>query len=270
MKGDKALWSSISILIGVVIMILSLIRGIWQVVFLLAAFTAWGAWVVYFMLLPSMKQAALRRNRIKKQRQRQQEGIMSAALMQEAQNQFQVSDQILLRHVNHRISAHLRSAYPEINWEWCEEHPEYLAANGGTGRIKVFGVPEFTHADVKMDQQANISFNMIKSVPLAQFVPSVSEDQPVSKRKPLDPQIWYEMSGKTVLEDVVFDLSSRNYSSLTITEDGEICVQQDEEDVPLKQLKGFPAKLYWPRLVDVLTGNGLAAEITEKGVQVSW
>ena len=76
MKGDKALWISISILIGVVIMVLSLFRGIWQVVLLLAAFSAWAAWVVYCMLLPSMKQAALRRSRLKKQRQRQQEGAL--------------------------------------------------------------------------------------------------------------------------------------------------------------------------------------------------
>ena len=270
MKGDKALWSSISILIGVVIMVLSLFRGVWQVILLLAAFTVWAAWVVYFMLLPSMKQAALRRNRMKKQRHRQQEGILSAALLQESQTQFQVSDQILLRHVNHRISGTLRSAYPEISWEWCEEHPEYLAVKGGTGRIKVFGIPEFTHADVTLDQQANISFNMIKSVPLSQFVPSVAEDKPVSKRKPLDPQIWYEMSGKKVLEEVVSDLNSRSYESLLINEDGEICVQQNSENVAQTQLKGFPAKLYWPRLVEVLTGNGLAAEITEQGVQVSW
>lgn len=270
MKGDKALWISISILIGVVIMVLSLFRGIWQVVLLLAAFSAWAAWVVYCMLLPSMKQAALRRSRLKKQRQRQQEGIMSAALQQEAQAQYQTSDPILLRHVNHRISGILRSAYPEISWEWCEANPEYLAANGGTGRIKVFGLPEFTHADVTLDKSANISFNMIKSVPLSQFVPNIAEDKPVSKRKPLDPQIWYELSGRKVLEEVVSDLNSRSYASLLINEDGEICVKQDEEQVSLQQLKGFPSKLYWPRLVDVLTGNGLAAEITEQGVQVSW
>ena len=111
---------------------------------------------------------------------------------------------------------------------------------------------------------------MIKSVPLSQFVPNIAEDKPVSKRKPLDPQIWYELSGRKVLEEVVSDLNSRSYASLLINEDGEICVKQDEEQVSLQQLKGFPSKLYWPRLVDVLTGNGLAAEITEQGVQVSW
>ena len=55
MKGDKALWSSISILIGLVIMILSLLRGAWLVAALLLVFTGWAAWVVYCLLLPSMK-----------------------------------------------------------------------------------------------------------------------------------------------------------------------------------------------------------------------
>lgn len=277
MKGDKALWSSISILIGLVIMILSLLRGAWLVAALLVVFTGWAFWVVYCMLLPSMKAASLKRKRIQHQRQRQQEGLMSAALQQEsisqhkaASQQEQYSGRILLRHVNHRISGYLRSAYPEINWEWCEEHPEILAATGGTGRIKVFGVPEYTHADVNIDQNANISFNMIKSVPLDTFVPTVGSEVPTPKKRIIDPQIWYELSGRKVLETVVADLNSRSYTSLTINEDGEICIEQDNHDVAQEQLKGFPEKLYWPRLVDVFISNGLAAQITEKGVQVSW
>lgn len=277
MKSDKALWSSISILIALVIMILSLLRGAWLVSALLAVFTGWAFWVVYYMLLPSMKAANLKWKRLQHQRQRQQEGLMSAALQQEsiAQHkavlqQEQTTSRILLRHVNHRISGYLRSTYPEISWEWCEECPEILATNGGTGRIRVFGVPEYTHADVKIDQSANISFNMIKSVPLDTFVPTVETEVPVPKKRIIDPQIWYEFNGRKVLETVVADLNSRSYTSLTINEDGEICIEQDNQDVAQEQLKGFPEKLYWPRLVDVFISNGLAAQITEKGVQVSW
>ena len=34
--------------------------------------------------------------------------------------------------------------------------------------------------------------------------------------------------------------------------------------------KSFPAKVYWPRLVQVFEKEGLAASVTEKGIVVSW
>ena len=42
MKRTSPLWGSISILIGVVIAILSLLRGIWATVALIAVFAVWG------------------------------------------------------------------------------------------------------------------------------------------------------------------------------------------------------------------------------------
>ena len=50
--------------------------------------------------------------------------------------------------MNFRISAYLQSAYPEATWQWLEEFPEKIAAKGGTGRIRLYGVPDFDYADV--------------------------------------------------------------------------------------------------------------------------
>ena len=41
-----------------------------------------------------------------------------------------------------------------------------LILNGGIGRIRVYGVDEYDHADVKLDKMGNISCSMVKSVPL--------------------------------------------------------------------------------------------------------
>lgn len=49
-----------------------------------------------------------------------------------------------------------------------------------------------------------------------------------------------------------------------------ICIQQGEELVPQEHLSNFPAKVYWPRLVEVFESNGLSAETTAQGIQVSW
>lgn len=76
---------------------------------------------------------------------------------------------VLLRHVNFRISAYLQSAYPEATWQWLEEFPEKIVAKGGTGRIQLYGVPDFNYADVSFDQKADISCSLLKIVPMAKY-----------------------------------------------------------------------------------------------------
>ncbi len=53
MKRSSPLWGSVSVLIGVVIAILALVRGAWLVPLLLLTFTVWGLWVVMFQLQPA-------------------------------------------------------------------------------------------------------------------------------------------------------------------------------------------------------------------------
>ncbi|RFZ77609.1 hypothetical protein DS742_17490 [Lacrimispora amygdalina] len=269
MNSDKALWGSISILIGTVIGILALVRGPLQIWLLLGIFALWGLWVVAFLLLPYMREAKRRKVRQQQIKQRQAEGISPAFHVPEVGGE--PTELLLLRHVNHRISIYLQAAYPKVTWEWCEKQPEKLILHGGVGRIRVFGVEDFDHADIKLDQKANISCDMVKIVPLAKAgYPDGGEAQLPPNQQPVDPQIWYEIQGRKVLEALMADLNSRGHSSLTLSEEGDIHVEQGEDDVVQEHLSGFPAKVYWPRLVQVFERNGLAAEITAKGVQVSW
>ena len=182
-----------------------------------------------------------------------------------------VATMLPMRHTNHRILAYLRSAYPQATFEWCEKQPEQLIRNGGTGRIRVFGIDEFDHADVTLDQNANIKCDMVKIVPLSKVGGELSEnDTTPPNRQPADPRIWYETQGRSVLEALISDLNSRGHSKLTLREDGDICIEQGEDAVSQEHLNNFPQKVYWPRLAEVLESNGLAAEVTAQGIQVSW
>lgn len=182
-----------------------------------------------------------------------------------------LAEQLLLRHVNHRISAYLRSAYPDITWEWCGKKPEKIILQGGVGRIRVFGVSDFDHADIRIDQQANISCDMLKTVPLNTAggqEPAVDKIPP--NKQPVDPQVWYEVQGRKVLEALVADLNSRGHSRMVLHENGDVCVTEDKAEVAKEHLVNFPEKVYWDRLVQVFERNGLAAEVTAAGIQVSW
>lgn len=140
MNNDRGLLSgSITILIGAVIAIMALVRGPWQVWLLLGVFTLWGLWVVLILLLPYMQQAKRRRQRQQRTRRLHAEGIQTRSFeIPDLGNTS--SDELLVRHTNHRILAYLRSAYPQATFEWCEKQPEQLIRNGGTGRIRVFGI----------------------------------------------------------------------------------------------------------------------------------
>ena len=75
MKSDKALWGSISILVGTVIAILALIRGAWRTWLLIGVFSLWGLWVIAVLLRPCMQQAKRRRMREQLAKKRLTEGI---------------------------------------------------------------------------------------------------------------------------------------------------------------------------------------------------
>lgn len=249
---------------------MALVRGPWQVWLLLGVFTLWGLWVVLILLLPYMQQAKRHRQRQQRTRQLHAEGIQTRS--------FEIpdlgstsSDDLLVCHTNHRILAYLHSAYPQATFEWCEKQPEQLIRNGGTGRIRVFGIDEFDHADVTLDQNANIKCDMVKIVPLSKVGGETNEnDTTPPNRQPVDPRIWYETQGRSVLEALISDLNSRGHSKLTLREDGDICIEQGEDAVSQEHLNNFPQKVYWPRLAEVLESNGLAAEVTAQGIQVSW
>lgn len=271
MKNENALLGSISLLIGVVIAILALIRGKWQTGLLITVFVLWGLWAAIVLLRPRIQRARRRRRRAKYAKSLQRDRASGTRSFEVPVISKDPTEQLLLRHVNHRISAYLRSTYGDVTWEWCEQNPARLAVKGGVGRIRVYGIADFDHADVKLDQNAGISFNMIRTVPLSETSgdENSAEKLPPNKQ-PVDPQIWYEMQGRKVLESLVADLNSRGHSHLTLHENGDVYIQQDKNEIPKEHLSNFPAKVYWPRLVQVLESEGLAAEVTPQGITVSW
>ena len=187
-----------------VIAILALVRGAWLVPLLLLTFTAWGLWVVMFQLQPAWD--SIRGYRKKEHDARKQR---EASLYSTAQANADAM-QLLLRHVNHRISAYLKSVYPSARWEWTTGNPIALIMQGGTGRIRVYGIEEYDYADVQVDRNGNLSCNLLKVVPVQ---PRMDTPTPPNQQ-PVDPQVWYDVEGREVLERVIADLDSRGHSSL--------------------------------------------------------
>lgn len=271
MKKENTLTGSISILIGIVIAILALVRGKWQTGLLITVFLIWGVWAVVFLLLPRIQRARRCKQRQQQRQRLQAQGISQPIDFQLTREGSNPTELLLLRHVNHRISAYLRSTYGEVTWDWCEKYPEKLAVQGGIGRIRIYGASDFDHADVTLDRNAGIRYEMLRAVSLEEKnTPRNTADSLPPNKQPVDPQIWYETQGRKVLETLVADLNSRGHSQLLLGENGDISIRQDQEDTVKDTLENFPARVYWPRLIQVLESEGLAAEATTRGITVSW
>lgn len=279
MRKKKSLWSGVSILIIAMLAITAFIRGHAQIWLYAIAFAAWSAWAVIYFLIPFIKEERHRTEaqRIRKECEKQ-DAKKPKFIVPEISDPINL---VLLRHANFRISAYLQSIYPEATWEWREEYPERIIAKGGTGRIRLFGVAGFNYADVTFNQNADINCSLVNVVPLTQqTAPNASADETVEVAKapettpkqqnPIDPQVWYEVQGRKVLESLITDLHSRGYNSITIRENGDISIQQADSEKVHTAFESVPEKTYWTRLCKVFEREGMTANITDGGILLTW
>ena len=167
MKNKPSLWNSVSVLVVAVLIVTVFIRGMAQIWLYAAVFAAWAVWVSVRFLIPYLqaKHHQMEARRIRKK----YEAAQAKESSQKIPDAADPVSAVLLRHVNFRISSYLKSAYPDATWEWREEFPERIVSKGGTGRIQVFGIPDFNYADVTFSQQADINCSLLKIVPLSQM-----------------------------------------------------------------------------------------------------
>ena len=145
--------------------------------------------------------------------------------------------------------------------------PALFIAHGGTGRIRLYGVPDYEYADVTLDQKGSLSCSLVKVVPVRDNVQGTSSGQ----HSP-DPSVWFELEGRDVLDTLIADLRSRGHSGLTLNEDGSISFQPEAggSKTTKHAFATFPEKVYWPRLADVLAQEGLSADVQADHIAVSW
>ena len=256
MKSKASLWASIPLLSGALVLILGLARGTLMTVLLIAVFFLWGAWVVLALLLPSWRTVQSYRRR-EREAQRRRNEIDIAAPGVDLSN-------VLLLHVNHRISASLKEAYPNASWDWAVENPALLVVQGGIGRIHVYNVPDHDYADVSFDTRGGIACSMVKSL--------AESAQPHGKKHPIDPQAWFEQQGREMLSRLVGELDSRGHRGMILNEDGSIRVRPVDggEEFVENSFRSFPDKVYWPKLVSVLEQFGLSATAQDHCIALSW
>ena len=269
MKHKKNLWNTVAVLIVAVLVIMAFVRGDLQFWLYVAAFTVWGIWASIKHLLPYLKECHYRRELQKEQKR-----------MEKEQRDYvsPVDDpvcSVLLRHVNYRITSFLKSSYPDATWAWCEDNPENIVINGGKGRIQVFDIDDYNYGEVTFDRNANMTCSLLKVVSLNAEVdePDTDADKPkppVPPQNTVDPQGWFEQQGQDVLSKLINDLSGYGHHSLTIRENGDVTIMQGSREITKRYFHSVPEKVYWNRLVNVFERAGVAGEVKDDGIVVTW
>lgn len=266
MKRKRIFGKNITFLVVGVLIVLAFIKGDNQIWFLGGVFAIFGIWTLLAVLgvtLKHIKEASAKRHlaRIEKHKNRKQKNNKD-----ENDNEA-----LLLRHVNCRISEYLKSVYPEVTWEWQAENPENLAAYGGTGRIRLYGITDFNYADVTLGELAQLDCKMIKIVPFADLKKSGPDPEKKPKGTPsVDPESWYNMQGKKILENCIADLNSKGHANLFIKENGDICFIRANQEIVSDKFTNFPGKNLWQALVKIIQKQGLSASAADDCIKVSW
>lgn len=266
MNKKSSLKSGVSVLIVAVLAVMAFLRGNAQTWFLVGIFAAFAVWAAVKFLLPHLRSKKSRHEvkaAQKKSKERKRQDI-------EPDDSDPV-ELVLLRHVGYRVTSYVQSAYPDSTWEWCEGYPEKVIAEGGTTRIRLYGVPDYNFADVTFTQNADITCDLLKIVPMAELQKPSGETETIpQKQNPIDPQVWYEKQGRAVLEGMIADLNSRGHHSLTIRENGEIAIKQADKELVKRAFENVPERMYWARLAKVFEREGMAANVTDDGLVLSW
>lgn len=234
MRNEKTLRKSVSVLVGLTVMVLALVRGKWQLWLLLGIFAVWCLWLVGVLPVTNLYERI-------KAKLRNRESLESAK-------------QMLVRYLNKRITAILRNSHSNASWKWCDAEPGNLALNGGKAYIRLYCVPGVAYGEVTVTSNADVSVQLLNPCELPRHV------------NVTDPYAWYEEDGKDVLNNMITDLDSRGINSLTLSEQGDIWVH----DIREHRFREFPDKDDWSFLLQIFEDNGLDAEIVNDSIVLSW
>mgnify|MGYP000340933681 FL=1 len=171
MKSDNAIWNGTSIFVGIIVAIAAFVRGALLLPLLLVACSIWELYVLHHLrsslpAVPKKKAKAPRRTKF---------------VVPDIEDE-PLSD-ILLLHVNQRVTAALRTADSNITWEWATKDPLAIVKEGGRCLIRVHGLDGFESAEVVLDKQAHLRCELINTVPLR---PNPTADTPEKPRIPAE------------------------------------------------------------------------------------
>ena len=206
-------------------------------------------------------------------------------------------DGLLLQHVEARITELLRLAYPQAEWQWCEEDPETVILEGGAAWIRTKNTGVYRDATLSFEEPGDLHLEFVQTAPLCDFLtpaqapePSATSDEPVRQPAPdevpapepvtaivpteprrEDVNLWYSLIGQKALTELITELNIRQCSQITIDPDGNVYFREaNGEPQKARTLEQMPSPKHWEDLKDLLEQQELKVGIQGNQLSVAW
>lgn len=169
----------------------------------------------------------------------------------------------LLCQISHRITGKLKSAYPEATWNWEQMPSVQDFVEGNLLRIVTKGTNDFNHAELYVDQYGQLHLQML-------IIESLERQTTADIERSVDPQSWYDLIGKPLLNKVIQDVYPKGYQKLYISTQGELYIVDGDQKEVKDIFEHFPPKPYWTTLASILNEDELNARATDFGLEIDW
>ncbi|BFK89671.1 hypothetical protein NSB24_27165 [Blautia coccoides] len=169
----------------------------------------------------------------------------------------------LLCQISHRITGKLKSAYPEATWDWEQTPSVHDFVEGTLLRIVTKGTNNFNHAELYVDQYGQLHMQMM-------MIETLGKQTMADTENSIDPQSWYDLIGKPLLDKVIQDVYPKGYQKLYISSQGELYITKGDQKDVKDIFEYFPPKPYWTILASILNEDELNATATDFGLEINW
>lgn len=165
----------------------------------------------------------------------------------------------------HRITDKLKSVYPNASWSWADKPDNEFFIKGGRERVVTQDTGEFSEADIIIDSFGRIDVQLLKINDISDALKNVTDNEEQASKS--DVSAWYEHSAKELLKNLITELNAKGETHIEISEDGSIKTKNNES---VGVLNGFPAKILWEQLRNILTDDGLIVSEKNGKLILGW
>ena len=207
-------------------------------------------------------------------------------------------DGLLLQHVEARITELLRLAYPQAEWQWCEEDPEAVIWEGGAAWIHTRNTGAYRDATLSFEEPGDLHLEFVETAPLRDLLahaqaaePPAPQAEPIQVPAPTevpvpepvaaaiapaeprgeDVNLWYSLIGQKELTELITELNIRQCSQITIAPNGDVYFTEPNGEPQKGQtLEQMPSPQHWGKLKELLEQQELKVDIQCNQLSVAW
>lgn len=297
MKTKKI--ATLSTLAGGILLILALFRGRISQLLLIAYLCLWAiVWVINWVRDADSAESKEEGKPAFLQRWFSRPEGSAAQAAEQAEPAPASYDGLLLQHVEARITELLRLAYPQAEWQWCEEDPETVIWEGGAAWIRTRNTGAYRDATLSFEEPGDLHLEFVEAEPLRNLLTHVhaTEAPPLQAESvqtpapaevpapepiaaaiaPAEPRgedvnLWYSLIGQKALTELITELNIRQCSQITIAPNGDVYfTEPNGEPQKAQTLEQMPGPKHWGKLKELLEQQELKVDIQDDRLSVAW